>query len=61
MWYIVIKAPEKEGMNLRKVQRHSSIPLNFFEVVCSVPWPLNGSKAGGALVSLKNLPVFQSK
>ena len=27
--------------------------IDYFTVVCSVPWPLNGSKAGFDLVSIQ--------
>lgn len=34
-------------------KRYSSLSLEQFIVVCSVMWPLNGSKAGGDLVFIK--------
>ena len=32
---------------------HSLFSENFASVVCSVTWPLNGSKAGGDLVLIQ--------
>ena len=37
------------------------LTMGHFTVVCSVPWPLNRSEAGGNLVFLQTLLLFTYK
>ena len=38
-----------------------ALTMSHFTVVCSVPWSLNGSEAGGDLVFLQILLLFTCK
>ena len=38
-----------------------ALTISHFTVVCSVPWSLNGSEAGGDLVFLQILVLFTCK
>ena len=58
---LVIISMTKKGEKSQVTQKIVRLTIDHFTVVCSVPWPLNRSEAGGDLVLLQAFLLYMCK